>query len=184
MLAFFVTLGVVVLDQLTKLIVRLSMDVDERICFIPHIMNFTYVENDGAAFGMLDDARWVFLVASTVTIVVIVWFLHKHGSRHPLLTTSLSFILGGGIGNMIDRLFVTNAKGEYVVTDFLETAFMKFAVFNVADSFITVGAILLGVYVIFIEPKVEKRIKEAEKASNDDEDSEMDEYDGNDGSDN
>lgn len=182
MLAFFVTLGVVVLDQLTKLIVRLSMDVGERIRFIPYVMNITYVENDGAAFGMLDNARWVFLVASTVTIVVIVWFLHKYGDRHPLLTTSLAFILGGGIGNMIDRLFVTNEAGEYVVTDFFETAFVDFAVFNVADSFITVGAILLGVYVIFYEPKVEKRIKAAEEAEK--EDSEVDEYDGNDGSDN
>ncbi len=182
MLAFFVTLGVVVLDQLTKLIVRLSMDVGERVRFIPYVMNITYVENDGAAFGMLDNARWVFLVASTVTIVVIVWFLHKYGNRHPLLTTSLAFILGGGIGNMIDRLFVTNEAGEYVVTDFFETAFVKFAVFNVADSFITVGAILLGVYVIFYEPKVEKRIKAAEEAEK--EDTEVDEYDGNDGSDN
>lgn len=182
MLAFFVTLGVVVLDQLTKLIVRLSMDVGERIRFVPYVMNITYVENDGAAFGMLDNARWVFLVASTVTIVVIVWFLHKYGDRHPLLTTSLAFILGGGIGNMIDRLFVTNEAGEYVVTDFFETAFVDFAVFNVADSFITVGAILLGVYVIFYEPKVEKRIKAAEEAEK--EDSEVDEYDGNDGSDN
>ncbi len=182
MLAFFVTLGVVVLDQLTKLMVRLSMTVGERIHFIPHIMNITYVENDGAAFGMLDNARWIFLVASTVTIIVIIWFLHKYGNRHPLLTTSLAFILGGGIGNMIDRLFVTNEAGEYVVTDFFETAFVDFAVFNVADSFITVGAVLLGVYVIFIEPKVEKRRKEAEKAL--EEDSEVDDYDGNDGSDN
>ncbi|MFA7185795.1 MAG: signal peptidase II [Victivallales bacterium] len=187
MLAFFIIFGAVVLDQFTKFLVRLYMNVGESFTLIPGIMNITYVENDGAAFGMLDNARWVFLIISCVAITGIVWFLRKHGSRHPLLTVSLSFIAGGGIGNMIDRIFVTDANGTNVVTDFFETKFVKFAVFNIADSFITVGAILLGFYIIFIEPKVEKRLKSAAAAANaaaanaaaeaDTDDAEADEYD-------
>ncbi len=165
MLAFYLIFGVVVLDQFTKFFVRLYMNVGESVTFIPGVMNLTYVENDGAAFGMLDDARWVFIVVSCAAIIGIIWFLRRHGKRHPLLTVSLSFIAGGGIGNMIDRFFVTDANGTHVVTDFFETAFVDFAVFNVADSFINVGAVLLGVYVLFIEPKVEKRQKAAKEAA-------------------
>lgn len=179
MLAFFVIFGVVVLDQFTKFLVRLYMEVGDSFTLIPGVMNITYVENDGAAFGMLDNARWLFMIVSAVAIVAIVVFLRKHGSRHTLLTLSLSFIAGGGIGNMIDRTFVTDVNGTYVVTDFFETAFMDFAVFNVADSFITVGAILLGIYIIFIEPKVEKKLKAAAAAAaaDNDENTDYPEYD-------
>lgn len=179
MLAFFVIFGVVVLDQFTKFLVRLYMEVGDSFTLIPGVMNITYVENDGAAFGMLDNARWLFMIVSAVAIVAIVVFLRKHGSRHMLLTLSLSFIAGGGIGNMIDRTFVTDVNGTHVVTDFFETAFMDFAVFNVADSFITVGAILLGIYIIFIEPKVEKKLKAAAAAAaaDNDENTDYPEYD-------
>lgn len=179
MLAFFVIFGVVVLDQFTKFLVRLYMEVGDSFTLIPGVMNITYVENDGAAFGMLDNARWLFMIVSAVAIVAIVVFLRKHGSRHTLLTLSLSFIAGGGIGNMIDRTFVTDVNGTHVVTDFFETAFMDFAVFNVADSFITVGAMLLGIYIIFIEPKVEKKLKAAAAAAaaDNDENTDYPEYD-------
>lgn len=158
MLTFFVTLGVIVLDQLTKLIIRLSMNVGDSFRLIPGVVNITYVENDGAAFGMLGDARWVFIIISTAAIAGMIWFLKKYNDRHILLTLAVSFVLGGGIGNMIDRLFVTNEAGKHVVTDFIEPAFVKFAVFNAADSFITVGDFMLGYYLLFVEPKVEKRL--------------------------
>lgn len=164
MLTFLIILGVVVLDQLSKFFIRLLMNVGESVTFIPGVMNITYIENDGAAFGMLDNARWVFIIISTVAIVGIILFLRKYGKRHTLLTVSLSFIAGGGIGNMIDRIFVTDANGVHVVTDFFETKFVKFAVFNIADSFITIGSILLGVYILFYEPKVEKKLKAAKTA--------------------
>ena len=182
MLTFFVTLGVIVIDQLTKLIIRLSMNVGDSFKLIPGVVNITYVENDGAAFGMLGDARWVFIIISTAAIAGMIWFLKKYNDRHILLTLAVSFVLGGGIGNMIDRLFVTNGAGKHVVTDFIEPAFVKFAVFNGADSFITVGAFMLGYYLLFIEPKVEKRLKaqkeNQENEENTDEDPEPeDEHD-------
>ncbi len=166
MLTFFVTLGVVVIDQFTKFLVRLFMNVGDSVKLIPGVVNITYVQNDGAAFGMLDNARWVFIIISTVAIAGMIWFLKKYNDRHILLTLAVSFILGGGIGNMIDRLFITDEAGVHVVTDFIEPAFVKFAVFNGADSFITVGAFMLGYYLIFIEPKVEKRLKAQKAAQN------------------
>ncbi len=173
MLTFFVTLGVIVLDQLTKLIIRLSMNVGDSFRLIPGVVNITYVENDGAAFGMLGDARWVFIIISAAAIAGMIWFLKKYNDRHILLTLAVSFVLGGGIGNMIDRLFITNEAGKHVVTDFIEPAFVKFAVFNAADSFITVGAFMLGYYLLFVEPKVEKRL-EAQKKQQENQNTEND----------
>lgn len=160
MLTFFIIFGVVVADQFSKFFVRLFMEVGESVTFIPGVMNLTYVENSGAAFGILGGARWVFILISTAAIAGILWFLKRHKNRHLLLTLALSFITGGGIGNMIDRVFITNAEGRHVVTDFFETVFVKFAVFNVADSFITIGAVLLSVYVLFLEHKITKKAAE------------------------
>ena len=85
--------------------------------------------------------------------------LIKEYRRHPLMNLSLGMVLGGGIGNMIDRI-----RLGYVV-DFFHTDFIDFAVFNVADCFITVGAVLLAVYVIFFEPRVEKKLQAEKKAA-------------------
>ena len=170
MLTFFVTLGVVLIDQFTKLLVRLFMNVGDSFRLIPGVVNITYVQNNGAAFGMLGNARWVFIIVSAAAIAGMIWFLTRYSKRHLLLSLAVSFVLGGGIGNMIDRLFFVNEAGEHVVTDFIEPAFVKFAVFNGADSFITVGAFMLGYYLIFIEPKVEKRLKAQKEQQTEDTD--------------
>ena len=161
--------GILVADQLTKWLVRATMAVGETRPFLPHLMQFTHVQNRGASFGILAGNRWVYMLLSAAALVVMGVLLFKYVSRHPLLTTALAFLIGGGAGNMIDRLFVTDAMGNKVVTDFFEFTFVDFAVFNVADIFITFGAVLLGVYIVFFEGKVEKRLKEqAEESQNDD----------------
>lgn len=161
--------GILVADQLTKWLVRATMAVGETRPFLPHLMQFTHVQNRGASFGILAGHRWVYMLLSAAALVVMGVLLFKYVSRHPLLTTALAFLIGGGAGNMIDRLFVTDAMGNKVVTDFFEFTFVDFAVFNVADIFITFGAVLLGVYIVFFEGKVEKRLKEqAEESQNDD----------------
>jgi signal peptidase II len=121
-------------------------------------MSFFHTRNTGAAFSMFSDQRWVYMVFSFISMGLIIFILIKEYKRHKLLNIALAMVLGGGIGNMIDRI-----RLEYVV-DFFKTEFMDFAVFNVADCFITVGAVLLGVYVIFFEPKVEKRLKAEKEA--------------------
>lgn len=151
-------------DRLSKWAVAAGMELGESFPVIPHILNFTYVHNRGASFGILADKRWVYMLLSVVALVVMTAVLVKYRRRHMLLSVSLSMIIGGGLGNMIDRLFVTDAAGNNVVIDFLEFDFVSFAVFNLADTFITVGAVLLAVYVLFFESKVEKRLAQSASA--------------------
>lgn len=171
MLAFLIVLGVVVLDQVSKFFTRLNLDIGERVPLIPNVVGLTRSENTGASFGILKDARWVFMVTSIVAIVALVGLLIYHyrqpvsERRNTLFVVSVAFILGGGIGNMIDRLFVTGSTGEKVVTDMIELLFVDFAIFNVADSFISVGAVLLCIYVAFFETKYEKAHRK-DKAEN------------------
>ncbi len=146
----------VALDQLTKFLVLENIAMYEVVPVIPGFFHFTYIENKGAAFGMLADHRWVFLVISTVAIAAFVLYIVKYKPRDLLLRISASFIVGGGIGNMIDRC----ARGS--VVDFIDVEFMEFYVFNVADMFVCVGCGLMILYLIISEVK-ESRKKKAEK---------------------
>ncbi|MBQ4054786.1 MAG: signal peptidase II [Clostridia bacterium] len=143
---------VVVCDQLTKLWVLSSFELGESREVIPGILNWTYIRNEGAAMGMLSDHRWIFMILSALLILVIVLFIILSKDVSRPLTVVLAAILGGGIGNMIDRF----AYG-YVV-DFIDVKFLPFWkwIFNVADIFVTVGAILLAVVYIATELKHKK----------------------------
>ena len=146
-----ITVGVVVLDQITKWLAVEYLIPIGTVPIIKDALHLTYVENPGAAFGMMQNSRWIFLLVSTVAIIAIIIYLIKFAPKNKLAQLSLAFILGGGIGNMIDRV----ALG-YVV-DFIDFRLINFAVFNVADSFVCVGAALLIIYVLFIEGKENKR---------------------------
>ena len=139
------------------------MEIGKRIAICPSWEEYDNREersilriDPGAAFGMMKNSRWIFLVISFVAIIGIIIYLIKFAPKNRLCQLSLAFILGGGIGNMIDRL----ALG-YVV-DFIDFRLINFAVFNVADSFVCVGAALLIVYVLFIDGKENKK-SEVEK---------------------
>lgn len=149
----FIVLCVVISDQLTKfLAVRYLLPVGD-FPIIPDVLHLTYVENTGAAFGMMKDSRWIFMISSTVAIIGIIVFLIIYSNKiKPLLGISLSFVIGGGIGNMIDRI-----SKKYVV-DFINFELIDFAVFNGADSFITVGAGLMILYIIIYEGKSQKKM--------------------------
>ena len=117
----------------------------ESIEVIPGVFRFTLVLNRGMAFGALDNARWVFLILSTLAIVAVLVYLFWKRPQNKLLLTALVLVTGGGIGNMIDRI-----KLGYVI-DFLDfCAFPKIWpwVFNVADAFVCVGAGLLALWLI------------------------------------
>ena len=155
------------LDQLTKYLVVANMSLHESIAVIPGVFNFTYIQNDGAAFGMLDDQRWIFLVLSTVAIIGILGFMFWKKPQDKLLLASLILIVSGGIGNMIDRI----ALG-YVI-DFIDfCAFPELWkwVFNVADSFVCVGAGIMILWLILDmirDYKKEQAKKVCEDAKND-----------------
>ena len=146
-------------DQLSKWLVVALLQGKESVYVIPGVLRFTYVENDGAAFGMLDDHRWVFLVLSTVMIIALIFYIVKYKPSSKWVMTSLILIVGGGIGNMIDRLLL-----GYVI-DFIDfCAFPQLWrwVFNIADSAVCVGTFMLSVWLIIDTVKEYKREK-AEK---------------------
>jgi len=153
-------LCVVGLDQLTKYLAVVRLKPIDTFPIIRDVLHFTYLENRGAAFGMLADNRWVFMITSTVAIVAVIafmmWKYPKFDMKQKtniLLFTALSFIAGGGIGNMIDRV----ALG-YVV-DFVDFRLINFAVFNVADIFVCFGCPMILLYVILDEAKAKKQKK-------------------------
>ncbi len=136
-LAIFV--GTVGLDQLTKRLVVSYLKPIRSHPLWQDVFHLTYVENRGAAFGMLADHRWVFLMLSTLGIVAITAYLFWDKELDLFAFCSLTCVVGGGVGNMIDRV----AYG-YVV-DFFDFTLIDFAVFNVADAFVCCG---VGLFVI------------------------------------
>ena len=99
-----IILAGIVLDQLTKILASTYLMAVDTVPLINGVLHLTYVENTGAAFGMLDDQRWIFLVLSTIAIIGIVGFLFWKKPQNKLLLASLTLIVSGGIGNMIDRI--------------------------------------------------------------------------------
>ena len=127
----------IILDVVTKKIVVDNMALYEEIPVIKGVFHWKYIQNRGAAFGMLADNREVFLVISSVAIVVMAIYLLFTRTDRLWWMIGIGMLVGGGIGNMIDRI----ALG-YVV-DFIYVALIDFAVFNVADCFVCVGVALL-----------------------------------------
>ena len=143
----------VILDQVTKMLAVTHLTDISTFPIIEDIFHFTYLENRGAAFGMLADNRWVFMILSVVGIIAL--FVWQSINRRDIMwnRVALSFIIGGGIGNMIDRV----ALG-YVV-DFIDCRFIDFYVFNVADSFVCVGCAMYVIGVLWQEIKAKKKAK-------------------------
>ena len=150
-------LGVIGLDQLTKWLAVTQLQGKPSFPLWKDVLHFTYVENRGAAFGMLSEHRWVFMIISTVAILGLLVYLLRFAPKSRIVRYSLAMIIGGGIGNMIDRILL-----GYVI-DFIDFTLIDFAVFNVADSFVTVGAFLLMGYMIWDTVKESKKPKEAEE---------------------
>ncbi|MBQ7939249.1 MAG: signal peptidase II [Clostridia bacterium] len=153
MLLFFLLMaGVILADQLTKILALQYLAPVGSYPLWENVLHLTYVENTGAAFGMLKDHRWVFLVISTVALGGMIVYMFLNKSRHPLETVAVAFIVGGGIGNMIDRI----ARG--FVVDFVDVKCIPFwkYIFNVADIFVCVGCGLFILYVLLYEARAKK----------------------------
>ena len=135
----------VLVDQITKLLAAGNMALYDSVTVIPHVFSFTYIHNYGAAWGLFSEHRWVFLILTGIALIVLPILLYRYRHLPFLFGFSLSLIIGGAIGNMIDRLF----RG-YVI-DFLEFTFIDFPVFNVADICVTVGTILMFIYIVFLD---------------------------------
>ena len=135
-LAIF-TIVFIFIDQLIKNLVNLYMNVDESIVLLKNVLNITYVHNYGAAFSMLTGARWILVLITIVALNVIYIFFIKNKKLNKYQTIVYSMLLGGIVGNLIDRFFY-----GYVI-DYIDIRLFNFAIFNIADSLIVISVILL-----------------------------------------
>lgn len=148
----------VVLDQLSKYLAVTYLTQIDTFPVIENVLHFTYVENRGAAFGMLSGHRWVFMVASIVGIIALAVWLAVSKTKNRWMQCAIALVIGGGIGNMIDRV-----RLEYVI-DFIDCRFIDFYVFNIADSCVCVGCGMVLFAVIIDEVKEHKQRKAAKAA--------------------
>jgi signal peptidase II len=141
-LLFWITAVLILLiDQGSKYIVKTTMTLYESIPVIPNIFHLTYIENPGAAFGLLANQRVFFVIITVIILTTIIYFYYKLKGENLILRVALGMVVGGAIGNLIDRLRIG------AVTDFLD--FRIWPVFNIADSAIVVGMIYLAYQIIF-----------------------------------
>lgn len=146
---YLLAVGIILLDQLSKLYIRSSMYVGESIPVIEDIFHITYVQNRGGAFSILSGHGMVLIVIPLLTIGVAVWYMEKHKDYHWTIFAALSLIVGGGIGNIIDRVWLG------FVTDMFD--FRVFPVFNIADIGVCVGAGFLILYTLMFSDKDTKK---------------------------
>ena len=152
MLEFIIIVIIIFIDQISKYLTTSYLKPIGSITILKNVFNLTYVENRGAAFGMLQNQRWLFIVLTIIIAIAVACYLILNRNESLILRISLSMILGGAIGNLIDRI-----RLGYVV-DMLYFSLIDFPVFNVADSFIVIGTILLGYYILFMAEKEGKMI--------------------------
>ncbi|MBQ7922309.1 MAG: signal peptidase II [Clostridia bacterium] len=145
------------LDQWTKYLAVEHLMGEASYPLWENVLHFTYVENRGAAFGMLADHRWVFMILSAAAIVILLFWLWKEKPKSIWMQCASAFIVGGGIGNMIDRI-----RLGYVV-DFIDVRLIDFYVFNIADSFVCVGCAMFLLWAIFTELKQKKKDADTEE---------------------
>lgn len=140
---------VILADQATKFLIEYTFSPTDSITFIPGIIDFVFVKNTGAAFSMLNSHTWILALVSIIFSVGITVYLVKTQPVDILINVCGGLILGGAIGNGIDRIL-----RAYVV-DFIEFTFFNFPVFNIADIAITVGGILAVIAVMRKDKKQE-----------------------------
>lgn len=140
--------GIILLDQITKLIVRMTMFVGESIPVLGDFFRLTYVQNSGAAFSMFSGERLLLILLPVVVVAGALFYFYKHPGKHWLFYVAWSMIVAGGIGNLIDRAVFG------WVTDMLDFSIFP-PVFNIADIGVTVGCALFMLYVL-IEERLQK----------------------------
>ena len=135
---------IVAVDQFTKYLTVANIPLGQNVPFIPGLLQLTFVKNTGAAFSSFEGQQWLFaLVFVVFTGLLIYEYFKKSMGFTPFERWCIAAIYGGGLGNMVDRV-----RLGYVV-DMIETTFMEFPVFNVADCFITCGCVLLMAHLFF-----------------------------------
>jgi signal peptidase II len=156
---FLIALIVFLIDQGTKYLIATRLEIAEQIPVIKDFFIITSHRNRGAAFGILEGQQWFFIVITVIVVAGIVWYLNKARKTRKLLPTALSLVLGGAVGNFLDRIL----NGE--VVDFLMFNFgsYTFPIFNVADSCIVVGVALI-ILDTLLDVKGEQEVTEVKES--------------------
>lgn len=157
MIYFFISAVIILTDFIAKRIVLAQLKEGSTVPLWNGVFHLTYVENRGAAFGILQNQKWFFIVLTAIVLAVVIYVALRQKFKHPILCTALSLLAGGAVGNLIDRVVY-----GYVV-DFLDFCLIDFPVFNIADIFIVIGAILLAIYFIFFDKEEEKETEKNEQ---------------------
>ncbi|WP_332648009.1 signal peptidase II [Lysinibacillus sp. 54212] len=148
---------VIILDQATKWMVVNNMELNERISIWDPWFGLLSHRNRGAAWGMLEGQMWLFIIVTIGVIIAIIYFYHKEAKGKPFFQISLMLLLGGAIGNFIDRLFL----GE--VVDFVDVLIpvinYHFPIFNIADAALTIAVIMLLITILMEERAEKKKVK-------------------------
>lgn len=159
------TVLVIVADLVTKQLVIDNMQVGDSVTLISGFLRITYILNSGAAFGLLSQHRWIFLVVSVAIIAAILIYAIKKGLPSLTVAISLGLVAGGGIGNMIERVRLG------YVTDMIDFVFLPFWkwIFNLADACVCVGAVILVLWFVFsdVKNKKEKKTVDTKDMEND-----------------
>ncbi len=152
MLYYLISLFIILIDQWSKWAIVHKMNLYESVPIIQGWLHITSIRNTGAAFSLLQNQRWFFIILTLIIVVFIVVFIHKNSKKNKLFSFALAFILGGAVGNLIDRVIT----GQ--VVDFIDVRIIHFAIFNIADSAITIGVGLLIIDLLFNKEEKTKEI--------------------------
>ena len=153
MFYYLIAVFIIVLDQVTKWLVVAKMEYGQSITIIDQFLYITSHRNRGAAWGILQGQMWLFYIITLVVIVAIVYYIQKAAKGKILLGISLGLMLGGAIGNFIDRVF------RKEVVDFVNTFIFgyDFPIFNVADSSLVIGVALLMIQMLLDERETKEK---------------------------
>ena len=139
---FISILLLILLDQAVKGYVVKEIPLGGMRRFIPKVVSLTYLKNSGATFSMLENQQWFFTIITLIAMGAAFVYLYRHIKGSIWLLLGLTLIISGGIGNFIDRL------RQGFVVDMFHLDFMNFAIFNVADIYLTIGVGLLLIYLL------------------------------------
>lgn len=158
-IAIIVAVVLVAFDQITKYLIVQNMELGESVPVIPGLLDFTYTHNDGMAFGLGSESfRWIFIAVTLLVCGILIYMMTKSDFKSKLYYAAATCIVAGGIGNLIDRVL-----NGYVV-DFLALSFFP-PVCNIADYCVTIGTVLLLVFIVFYYGKTKKVSEPTEKSN-------------------
>ena len=148
--------GLAAIDQLIKFFAVTWPQDAGTVTLIPGLIDLVYVENTGAAWGLFAGNTWLLVGVTSLAIIAAVVFMLMKKVQSPFLIWMISVVIGGGVGNLIDRIFRVDAAGNHFVVDYLNFSFIDFPVFNFADCCVVIGMIAIVIYILFFDGKKDK----------------------------